>query len=63
MKITTIHGLMDEEQLEKRTGAEDNESETVNWTEYWLKDELVHRSVDMYLKQGLSFNGEALSLS
>jgi len=51
MKITTTKGEMDEALLEKKTGTIDNENETINWVEYWLEDELVHRSVDMVLKK------------
>ncbi len=48
--ITTTKGLMDEIELEKRTGGIDNDNEITNWTEYWLAGELVHRSVDVVLK-------------
>jgi hypothetical protein len=51
MLVTTIHGEMDDSLLEKRTGEEDNERENIKWVEYWLDGELVHRSVDMILKQ------------
>ncbi len=47
----TTKGEMDETLLEKKTGTIDNENETINWVEYWLEDELVHRSVDMVLKK------------
>jgi hypothetical protein len=32
-------------------GEDDNERENIKWVEYWLDGELVHRSVDMVLKQ------------
>jgi hypothetical protein len=51
MMVNTIHGEMDESLLEKRTGEDDNEHENIKWVEYWLDGELVHRSVDMVLKQ------------
>jgi hypothetical protein len=51
MLITTIHGEMDDSLLEKKEGELDNENETTKWVEYWLDGELVHRSVDMILKQ------------
>jgi hypothetical protein len=51
MLIMTTKGEMDESLLEKKTGTIDNENETINWIEYWLEDELVHRSVDMVLKK------------
>jgi len=46
MLIQTTKGEMDEALLEKKTGVIDNDNETINWVEYWLDDELVHRSVD-----------------
>jgi hypothetical protein len=51
MIVTTTKGDMDDSLLEKRTGEEDNERENIKWVEYWLDGELVHRSVDMVLKQ------------
>lgn len=51
--ITTTKGLMDENLLRKETGTIDNDVEHTTWVEYWLEDELVHRSVDMQLKQGV----------
>ena len=49
--IQTTTGLMEESLLDKKTGTIDNENETINWVEYWLDGELVHRSVDMVLKK------------
>lgn len=52
--ITTIYGNMDESELEKRSGSDDanvgqlNE-EHVDWVEYWLDGELVHRSAHVIL--------------
>jgi uncharacterized surface anchored protein len=51
MLVQTTKGEMDESLLNKKTGTIDNENETINWVEYWLNDELVHRSVDMVLKK------------
>jgi hypothetical protein len=51
MLVQTTKGEMDEALLQKKTGTVDNENETINWVEYWLEDELVHRSVDMILKK------------
>ncbi len=55
--ITTTKGPMDEADLEKRTGSYDNEAERVEWVEYWLNEELVHRSVTMELKKSLTGEG------
>ena len=51
MLVQTTKGEMDDTLLEKKTGTIDNENETINWVEYWLEGELVHRSVDMILKK------------
>lgn len=50
--ITTTKGPMDESLLEKKTGEVNNDLEHTTWVEYWLKGELVHRSVHMTLKEG-----------
>lgn len=61
--ITTTKGDMDESLLEKKTGAVDNENEYTTWVEYWLDNELVHRSVHVQLKKAPTFIGaEAASL-
>lgn len=51
MIITTTHGDMDDAQLEKREGVVDNDHEHTTWVEYWLGEELVHRSVHVRLKE------------
>ena len=50
MLVNTIHGEMDDSLLEKREGSVDNDIEFTTWTEYWLDDELVHRSAHVTLK-------------
>jgi len=55
--ITTTKGDMDESLLEKREGSTDNDTETTSWVEYWLGEELVHRSVHMALKRGVFADG------
>ena len=63
MIVTTTKGDMDTSLLEHRTGEVDNDNEFTTWTEYWLDGELVHRSVDVTLKQIPSFaGGETASL-
>ena len=52
MLIDTIHGPMDESSLKKVEGFFENENENTSWVEYWLNDELVHRSAHVNLKQG-----------
>jgi preprotein translocase subunit Sec63 len=51
--INTIKGEMDESLLEKRTGEIDDDNEFTQWIEYWLEDELVHRSVHVQLKKNV----------
>jgi len=55
MVITTLKGDMDEKLLEKKEGIIDNEIEKTYWVEYYLDNELVHRSVNMTLKQAAVF--------
>lgn len=50
--ISTTHGEMDEALLRKVEGSIDNDNEFTQWVEYYLGDELVHRSVHVALKQG-----------
>jgi len=60
--ITTTKGDMDESLLEKREGSTDNDTETTSWVEYWLGEELVHRSVNMVLKRGVFAVGETQAI-
>jgi hypothetical protein len=50
MLVTTIHGEIDDSLLVKKEGSVDNDIEFTTWTEYWLENELVHRSVHVTLK-------------
>lgn len=50
--ISTTHGEMDEALLRKVEGSLDNENEFTQWVEYYLGDEIVHRSVHVALKKG-----------
>jgi len=43
--INTIYGPMEESKLEKKTGRDHGENAFCDWIEYWLKGEIVHRSV------------------
>lgn len=51
--VTTIHGDMDDSLLVKKEGAFENDNECTTWVEYWLNDELVHRSAHIDLKDPL----------
>jgi hypothetical protein len=55
--VTTTKGEMDDSLLVKQEGSVDNEDEFTTWTEYWLLDELVHRSVHVTLKKSPTFVG------
>jgi len=57
MLVTTTKGEMDDSLLEKREGAVDNDNEYTTWVEYWLGEELVHRSAHVNLKQPATFAG------
>jgi len=58
--VTTTKGEMDDSLLEKREGVDENDNERAEWVEYWLNDELVHRSVHMTLKK-YGITGEAIA--
>jgi hypothetical protein len=42
---------MDDSLLVKKEGSIDDENEYTTWVEYWLDDELVHRSAHVTLKK------------
>lgn len=48
--INTIHGEMDDSQLEKKEGLYEDDNERTTWVEYWMGDQLVHRSAHVDLK-------------
>jgi hypothetical protein len=62
MLVNTIHGEMDDSLLVRKDGSVDNDIEYTTWTEYWLDDELVHRSVHVTLKTSPPLFAEAASL-
>ena len=55
--VFTTKGDMDESLLEKREGVVDNDNELTTWVEYWLGEELVHRSAHVTLKKMPVFSG------
>ena len=57
MIVTTTKGEMDDSLLEKREGSDETDSETISFTEYWLDDEMVHRSVHVTLKRNVFSEG------
>jgi hypothetical protein len=58
MIVTTTKGDVDDSLLEKREGSIDNDLENTTWVEYWLENELVHRSAHVTLKQPISLTAE-----
>jgi len=56
--ITTKYGEMDEAALRRVDGSLDNDNEYTTWVEYYLGDELVHRSVHVALKKGQEYKLE-----
>ena len=61
--VTTTKGEMDDSLLEKRTGSEETDNEFIDWVEYWLDGELVHRSAHVRLKKPVNFGGETASFA
>ena len=49
--VQTTRGEMNEADLVKKEGAIETDREFTKWVEYWVDDELVHRSVHVHLKQ------------
>lgn len=54
MLVNTTKGEMDDSLLVKREGSLDNDNEQTTWVEYWLGEELVHRSAHVALKKPLT---------
>jgi len=63
MLVNTIHGEMDDSLLEKKEGSLDNDIEFTTWVEYWLNDELVHRSVHVTLKTSPALFAETAEIA
>lgn len=48
--VNTTKGPMEEELLQRTEGVNETPGELIRWVEYRHEGELVHRSVDMTLK-------------
>jgi len=59
--VFTTKGDMDESLLEKREGTVDNDNELTTWVEYWLDEELVHRSAHVQLKKTVTLTSSVAS--
>lgn len=53
MIVTTTKGDMDDSLLVRKDGNMEDSNEKTSWVEYYLDDELVHRSVHVELKNPL----------
>ena len=53
MLVTTTKGEMDDSLLIRKDGNMENVNEKTSWVESYLGDELVHRSVNVELKNPL----------
>ena len=53
MIVTTTKGEMDDSLLVRKDGNMEDSNEKTSWVEYYLDDELVHRSVHVELKNSL----------
>ena len=51
--VTTTKGDMDVSLLKKVEGSMEDDNEITSWVEYYLEDELVHRSVHVHLKKNV----------
>lgn len=60
--IKTIYGDMPENLLVKKTGVDVTDNEDVEWVEYWLNNELVHRSICIIVKKLPSLYAETSSI-
>ena len=49
--VLTTRGVMDESELTKREGVIDDDNELTTWVEYYIGEELVHRSAHVTLKK------------
>ena len=61
--IMTTKGLMDENLLQRKAGFLENDHERTTWVEYWLDDELVHRSAHVTLKKMPTVTLEAAQIA
>ncbi len=57
--VTTTKGDMNTDDLERKHGSFENDNEYTLWIEYWLDDELVHRSAHVHLKKNVVATGIA----
>jgi hypothetical protein len=61
--VNTTHGEMDDSLLTRKDGVFEDDNERTTWVEYWLENELVHRSVHVDLKKNVMAEGVTQMLS
>jgi hypothetical protein len=62
MIVETIYGPTDDSLLTQKIETIEDDDKIQTATEYYLKDELVHRSVNLHLKKGIEFGLVAASI-
>jgi hypothetical protein len=62
MFVNTTYGEMDDSLLVKKEGGLEDDNEKTTWVEYWLNNELVHRSAHVTLKEPPVAIGETQEL-
>jgi hypothetical protein len=63
MIVTTTKGNMDDSLLVKKEGGFEDDNENTVWIEYYLDNELVHRSAHVKLKRPMVLLTEAGGLN
>jgi hypothetical protein len=63
MIVTTTKGNMDDSLLVKKEGGFQDDNENTVWIEYYLDNELVHRSAHVKLKRPMVLLTEAGGLN
>jgi hypothetical protein len=63
MIVTTTKGEMDDSLLVKKEGGFEDDNENTVWIEYYLDNELVHRSAHVKLKRPMVLLTEAGGLN
>jgi hypothetical protein len=63
MIVTTTKGEMDDSLLVKKEGGFEDDNENTVWIEYYLHNELVHRSAHVKLKRPMVLLTEAGGLN
>ena len=62
MLVTTTRGLVDDAEMRRVETEFDDDNEHTTAVEFWIGDELVHRSVHVRLKKGLNLAALAAEL-